>query len=81
MAKEAARFDRGDRVRVISGKDEGAEGTIFWWGESKFGDGMRAGIETDGGKVWVDAIHLLALDSSEEKRGGRGSKEPQSDGG
>lgn len=60
-------FGRGDRVRVKSGKGEGAEGSIFWWGESKYGDGMRAGVETDDGeKLWIDAEHLEALDAEEE---------------
>ena len=58
-AKVASQFKRGDHVRVVSGKDAGAEGTIFWWGESKFGDGMRAGIEVSGGdKVWAAASGL-----------------------
>lgn len=62
-AKVAAQFKRGDNVRVVSGKDAGAEGTIFWWGESKFGDGMRAGIEVSGGdKVWAAANELEHAD-------------------
>lgn len=60
-AIEANVFGRGDRIRVKSGNDAGAQGTIFWWGESKWGDGMRAGVETDDGeKLWVDAEHLEA---------------------
>ncbi|MEM1347433.1 MAG: hypothetical protein AAGI01_02685 [Myxococcota bacterium] len=59
LAQKASAFKRGDHVRIIAGKDQGAEGTIFWWGESKWGPGMRAGIETtDGGKAWVDAEEL-----------------------
>ena len=41
-AKEAAKFRKGDRVRVIEGRDAGSVGVIFWWGESKYGEGMRA---------------------------------------
>ena len=65
-AKEASEFGRGDRVRVKSGKDQGAEGTIFWWGESKWGKGMRAGVETgEGEKLWIDAEHLESLDADD----------------
>ena len=72
-AKAASRFGRGDRIRVISGKNEGAVGTIFWWGESKWGDGMRAGVETDGGeKIWVDDKELAA----DEEEGEDGSDIP-----
>jgi hypothetical protein len=58
-AEEAAQFGRGDEIRVKAGKHEGATGTIFWWGKSKWGEGMRAGVETDDGqKIWVDAEQL-----------------------
>ena len=58
----AARLGKGDHVKVISGECEGAQGTIFWWGKSRYGDGMRAGVEPDGGgeKMWIDAEHLVA---------------------
>ncbi len=62
-AKEASEFRKGDDVRVKSGKHEGATGVIFWWGESKWGDGMRAGVETeDDQTIWVDAEHLEAIE-------------------
>ena len=62
-AKEAAKFRKGDRVRVIEGRDAGSVGVIFWWGESKYGEGMRAGIEADDGeKVWADAAELEQAD-------------------
>ncbi len=62
-AKAANVFARGDRIRVKSGKGEGTEATIFWWGDSKWGDGMRAGVETDDGeKLWIDAEHLEKLE-------------------
>ena len=61
-AKENSMFAKGDSVKIISGEGEGSNGTIFWWGESKFGPGMRAGVEAqDGEKYWVDAEHLEAL--------------------
>ncbi len=66
-AKKAAEFGKGDRVRIKNGKDAGVEGTIFWWGESKWGDGMRAGIETDDGEtVWSDAADLEAVEGPED---------------
>lgn len=72
-AEKAKAFKRGDRVKVVEGRDAGSEGTIFWWGESKWGDGMRAGIETDDGeKVWADASELAAA------AGGSSSSSPSS---
>lgn len=66
-AEQASQFRRGDEVTVKSGKDAGAAGTIFWWGESKWGDGMRAGVETDDGeKVWVDAEHLERVEVEDD---------------
>lgn len=54
---------KGDRVRVTKGRDSGTEGVIFWWGDSKYGDGMRAGLETDDGQtVWADAGDLERVD-------------------
>ena len=68
LAEKASEFGKGDRVRVTSGKNAGAEGTIFWWGESKWGDGMRAGINTDDDEtVWADADILEALESDSEE--------------
>lgn len=66
-AKTASAFARGDRVRITGGKGAGSEGMVFWWGESKWGNGMRAGVEVDGGeKFWVDAEHLAALDDASD---------------
>lgn len=65
-AEQASVFSKGDRVRVTSGKHEGATGVIFWWGESKWGDGMRAGINTDDDDTaWVDAEHLESAEPDE----------------
>lgn len=58
-SKENSKFGRGDDVRIISGEGVGATGTIFWWGESRFGPGMRAGVEAENGeKYWIDAENL-----------------------
>lgn len=54
-------FERGARVRIVGGKGKGVAGEVFWWGKSKFGDGMRAGVTGDDGeKYWVDADDLAA---------------------
>lgn len=75
QAEAASHFKRGDTVRVIAGKDEGAMGTIFWWGDSRFGEGMRAGIETpDGDKVWADAEHLAKGDAGDIPAAGPAKK-------
>lgn len=43
--------DKGARVSWATGV-----GTVFWYGPSKFGDGMRVGVEDDNGaKHWLDA--------------------------
>ncbi len=74
-AKEAMKFRKGDRVKVIEGPDSGSVGVIFWWGESKYADGMRAGIECDDGdKVWADAAELEKADG-----GGGASADVQDD--
>ena len=64
--KASKGLGKGVDVRVIAGKSEGETGTIFWWGPSKWGEGMRAGVETHSGeKVWVDAAELEALETDD----------------
>lgn len=64
--KASKGLGKGVEVRIIAGKAEGETGTIFWWGPSKWGEGMRAGVETDSGeKVWADAAELEALDGDD----------------
>lgn len=57
-------FGKGTRVRVAEGDHEGVVGEIFWWGRSKYGNELRAGVEPDEGdeKVWVMAKELVAVD-------------------
>lgn len=65
LAEQASQFGKGDRVRVTGGKSADAEGVIFWWGESKWGDGMRAGLKTDDDEtVWADAENLEKLEGA-----------------
>ena len=47
--------EKGTAVRVIAGDAEGAEGEIFWVGESKFRGGSRYGIKDENGDThWAD---------------------------
>ncbi len=63
-AKAQPDMGKGDRVRVLNGKETGSEGVIFWWGESKWGDGMRAGLKTDDDEtIWADAGDLEVVDA------------------
>lgn len=58
-------FGKGTRVRIIKGDNAKTLGEIFWWGRSKWGHGMRAGITPDSDpneKLWVDAAELVAID-------------------
>lgn len=62
-------FAKGMRVRIVEGDHEGIEGEIFWWGRSKWGHQLRAGVEAEGDaeKIWVDADVLLAIDENGEE--------------
>ncbi len=65
---EAPPVQRGDRVRWAEG-----EGTIFWAGPSKFGDGVRVGIEDDNGdKHWLDARQLTIVEQGDGSGAGAG---------
>ena len=57
-------FTKGSKVKIVGGKEGvDAVGEIFWWGDSKYGDGMRAGVKTTGGQTyWVDAEDLEAFE-------------------
>lgn len=63
--ESAPTFGKGTRVRITTGDAAGVEGEIFWWGRSKWGYGMRAGVKADGAddKHWVDAAELVAIDA------------------
>jgi len=49
-------LDKGTRVRIIAGRQgEGAAGTVFWTGPSRYGEGLRLGVRGDDGQTyWVD---------------------------
>jgi hypothetical protein len=56
---EGPALGKGVQANVVSGEHQGESGKIFWWGKSKYGDGMRAGIETDAGEtIWADEDDL-----------------------
>lgn len=73
-------FDKGRTVKIVSGPEGvGMIGEIFWWGPSKFGEGMRAGIDgLDGEKYWIDEKHLgwpdEEIKAPDEHPLGKGSK-------
>ena len=58
---------KGARVRVARGrKSQGVEGTVFWEGPNKYGEGTRLGIKDAGGEThWVSAEHVDLLDAAE----------------
>lgn len=49
-------LEKGTQVQWTKGRLSGT-GTVFWLGQNKFGEGMRAGVKDDETKetVWVDA--------------------------
>ncbi len=56
---------KGTRVRIVEGEHADVEGEIFWWGRSRWGHGMRAGVTPttdEKEKLWVDATELRAID-------------------
>ncbi|MGF1467113.1 MAG: hypothetical protein ACFCGT_13380 [Sandaracinaceae bacterium] len=55
---------KGARVRLNGGPDAGAEGEVFWVGESRFGPGLRYGVRDGEETYWVDDIHVEALDEA-----------------
>jgi hypothetical protein len=58
---------KGDRVRVARGKSQGVEGTVFWEGPSKYGEGRRLGLkDAKDATHWVDAELVELLDAAEE---------------
>jgi len=71
-------LEKGATVKVVSGPEAvGMIGEIFWWGKSKYGAGMRAGIQgVDGEKYWIDEEHLGwpedAVENPTEPRLGKG---------
>nr|MBA3500747.1 hypothetical protein [Deltaproteobacteria bacterium] len=49
-------LEKGTKVQWSKGRHSGT-GTVFWLGQNKFGEGMRAGVKDDetGETVWADA--------------------------
>lgn len=58
----SAKFDKGHRVGIVSGRSgKGMRGEVFWIGESRYGKGARYGVRGDDGETyWVDEQHLGA---------------------
>lgn len=51
-------YGRGRVVKVVKGRKVpvGTEGTVFWLGEDKFGNGYRVGFETPTGEKHFTAL-------------------------
>jgi hypothetical protein len=55
-------LDKGTQVKIVRGrKARGEEGTVFWYGPNKYGEGMRVGVETASGKHFINAAHIRVL--------------------
>jgi hypothetical protein len=59
---EPLTFGKGLRVRIT---EDDTLGEIVWWGKSKYGPEMRAGVQPEDDEadtIWVDATQLRAVD-------------------
>ena len=78
-------LEKGSRVSITKGASAGAEGEVFWVGESKYGPGMRYGVKDDEGEThWADEhqVELLegpAKGGDEARAGGSGGPPPPAD--
>lgn len=45
-------MDKGTRVRITKGRDEGKAGVVFWVGEDRYGPGKRFGLRGDDGTTY-----------------------------
>ncbi|MBH25113.1 MAG: hypothetical protein CMH57_11790 [Myxococcales bacterium] len=66
VAPPRQNVDAGDGPPLAKGSrvewGDGMAGSVFWYGASKFGDGMRVGVEADdGSKHWLDAFEVTAV--------------------
>ncbi len=68
-------LEKGTQVKVVRGRDAGAEGEIFWVGESRYGPGMRYGIRApDGGTVWAASGEVEVTAAPSGSSGGDGRR-------
>lgn len=74
-------LDKGTRVKIVGTKDAGAEGEIFWTGQSRYGPGMRYGVKDGEETYWVDEenVEVIAMPDTggSDAGGGRGSDSPE----
>ena len=63
-------MNKGDRVRVVRGrKSKGVEGTIFWEGPNKYGEGTRLGLKDADGEVhWVPSEHVELVAAGQKEK-------------
>ena len=73
-----APLEKGARVEITGGREGvGAEGEVFWTGDSKFGEGMRYGVKSDEGTTyWVDGAFVNELAGAPKGSGSKGSAKP-----
>jgi len=57
-----AEVKKGDRVVITAGKGRGKAGVVFWVGPSKYGQGLRLGLRTDGGETAWAGAHEIELE-------------------
>lgn len=60
-AREAATPYRGKRVKVVRGRKvaKGTTGIVGWYGQCRYGNGYRVGIDTAAGeRVWTNARNV-----------------------
>lgn len=58
LAEAPAEPKKGDKVKVLFGKNAGKVGTVAWLGETKYGRKVK--VETSEGDVWANPSNLEA---------------------
>jgi len=60
-------LEKGDRAEIVSGKDAGKQGEVFWVGQSRYSTDMRYGMKDDDGETyWVDQPIVRKVGGSTE---------------
>jgi hypothetical protein len=74
---ERPELDKGTRVKIVAGKDAGAEGEIFWTGHSKYGPGMRYGIKEGEDTYWADEAEVEVIEAAPAANATGGPDSPE----
>lgn len=60
-------MDKGTRIQIVKGKHKGVNGTVFWEGPNKWGEGTRLGVEGDDGQTyWVASSNVEPLTKAQD---------------